>query len=292
MKVLILGVNGMLGHKLYQVLAPLFDVTGTIRGDYANISKYGFFRELKIVCNVNALKIPRVEEVIEQIAPGVVINCIGIIKSRKGAEDRLLDIWINSLLPHQLYQICRRKGMRLIHISTDCVFSGKKGKYCQDDLPDAEDIYGRTKYLGEVSGEWALAIRTSLIGRELSTTNGLVEWFLSNRGNEVNGFTNAIFSGFPTLHFAKIISDIIMNYPNLSGVCHVSAEPISKFELLTIIKEKMELDIGIKEYPDFYCDRSLDSTWFQRETGFKPSSWDRMIDEFTEDAIQYKQWRD
>lgn len=291
MKVMVLGVNGMLGHKLYQVLLPTFDVIGTIRGDYSSISRYGFFRESTIVPNVNALRIDRVEEVIREVNPDVVINCIGIIKQVEEVQDKLLSVWVNSLFPHQLYQICNRGHIRLIHISTDCVFSGRKGNYREDDPSDAEDIYGKTKYLGEVEGEGALTIRTSLIGRELSTTNGLVEWFLSNQGGKVNGFSNVIFSGFPTLHFARVITDIIMDQQNLSGVYHISSIPISKFKLLTLIRERIGLDVEIEEYPDFYCDRSLDSTSYRDKTGFKPPSWEQMIDEFAEDARQYQQWR-
>ncbi len=285
MKVLILGVTGMLGHKLYQVLMPICEVTGTTRGHFNDISRYGFFHKSEIVPGVNALEISRLEKVVEETNPEAVVNCIGIIKSREEAKDRLLSIWVNSLLPHQLYQICRRRGARLIHISTDCVFSGRKGNYHEKDPSDAEDIYGKTKYLGEVDGEGALTIRTSLIGRELSTSNSLVEWFISHRGGKVKGFTNAIFSGFPTIHFARIIGDIIVNHPDLNGIYHISTEPISKFRLLTLIKEKMWLDIEIKEYPDFYCDRSLDSTLFRDKTGFKPLSWEKMISEFAKDAI-------
>jgi dTDP-4-dehydrorhamnose reductase len=292
MKVLILGVTGMLGHKLYQVLTSEFDTTGTIRGTYNDISKYRFFRESAIVPNINALEISRVEEIIKEIGPDVVINCIGIVKSLEKTSGRLLNIWVNSLFPHQLYQCCKRKETRLIHISTDCVFSGKKGNYREDEPSDAEDIYGKTKYLGEVGEDGALTIRTSLIGRELSTSNGLVEWFLSNQGGEVNGFNNAIFTGFPTLHFARIIADVITKYPDLTGIYHVSSEPISKFELLTLAKKKMGLDIRIKEYADFVCDRSLDSTLFRTKTGFIPLPWDEMIEEFAGDAVQYRRWRE
>jgi len=291
MKVLVLGAAGMLGHKLCQILAPIFDVCGTVKEDYADIRRYSFLPESNTMVSVNALEISRVEEVIEQTCPDVLVNCIGIIKSREEAEDRLLSIWVNSLFPHQLYQICGREGVRLIHISTDCVFSGRKGNYCEDDPSDAEDIYGKTKYLGEVSKDGALTIRTSLIGRELSGATSLAEWFFANRGGKVNGFTNAIFSGFPTIHFAMIIADIIANHQNLSGLYHISSEPISKFELLTLINETMELDIKVTEYHDFYCDRSLDSSAYRDETGFSPVSWEIMIDEFAQDALQYRQWR-
>lgn len=291
MRVLILGVTGMLGHKLYQVLSTMFDVAATLRSDYSNVSRYHFFREHDIIPNVNALRISRIEEVIGEINPRVLINCIGIIKSVGEAQDKLVNIWINALFPHQLYEICKRRGIRLIHISTDCVFSGKKGNYREDDPSDAEDIYGKTKYLGEVGGGGALTIRTSLIGRELSTTNNLVEWFQSHQGSKVNGFTNAIFSGFPTVYFAQIIANIIAKEQNLSGVYHISSEPISKFKLLSLIRDKMRLNIEIEEYPDFYCDRSLDSTLYRNKTGFKPLSWEEMIDEFVQDAQQYQQWR-
>jgi len=290
-RVLILGVTGMLGHKLYQVLSTMFDVAATLRSDYSNVSRYHFFREHDIIPNVNALRISRIEEVIGEINPRVLINCIGIIKSVGEAQDKLVNIWINALFPHQLYEICKRRGIRLIHISTDCVFSGKKGNYREDDPSDAEDIYGKTKYLGEVGGGGALTIRTSLIGRELSTTNNLVEWFQSHQGSKVNGFTNAIFSGFPTVYFAQIIANIIAKEQNLSGVYHISSEPISKFKLLSLIRDKMRLNIEIEEYPDFYCDRSLDSTLYRNKTGFKPLSWEEMIDEFVQDAQQYQQWR-
>lgn len=292
MKVLVLGIAGMLGHKLCQVLAPACDVTGTVRGSVSEISDYGILPESNIVGSVDATDVARLGRVIEQVRPDVVVNCVGIIKSRAEAKDRLLSIWVNSLFPHQLYQTCRQAGARLIHISTDCVFSGAKGNYREEDVSDAEDIYGKTKYLGEVSGEGALTMRTSLIGRELSKTTGLVEWFLSNRGGQVNGFTNAIFSGFPTLHLSRIIADIIAHHPNLSGMWHISSEPISKFELLTLIRDRMRLDIAINEEPEFRCDRSLDSGAYRQKTGFTPPPWDMMIEELAKDAEQYRQWRE
>ena len=291
MKVLILGSAGMLGHKLYQVLTPIFDVTGTIRGSYSDISNYDFFQQSRIVPNVDALEMSRLEKVIEEISPHVLINSIGIVKSLEKKKGVLLNIWLNSLLPHQLYQICQAKRIRLIHISTDCVFSGTKGDYREDDPSDAEDIYGKTKYLGEVNGAGALTIRTSLIGRELASTNNLLEWFLVNQGGRVQGFTNAIFSGFPTIDLSSIIADIITEHQNLSGVYHISSEPISKFKLLTLVKKAMELNIEIEEYPDFYCDRSLDSTLYRKETGFTPPSWEEMVDELAEDSVQYLKWR-
>jgi dTDP-4-dehydrorhamnose reductase len=291
MKVLILGSTGMLGHKLYQVLTKKFDVAGTIKGNYESIDKYSFFHTPDIIPNIDAKNISTVEMAINKNKPDVVINCIGIIKSLKEAQDRLISIWINALFPHQLYQICKKNNIRLVHISTDCVFSGRKGNYKETDPSDAEDIYGKTKYLGEIPEENALTVRTSIIGIEISTTNNLMEWFLSNDGKRVNGFVNAIFSGFPTICFAQIISRIITDEQKLNGLYHISSQPISKFKLLTLIRDRMKLNIDIEEYTYYYCDRSLDSSLYQSKTGFKPSSWEEMIDEFAEDAQQYQQWR-
>jgi len=290
-RVLILGANGMLGHKLYQVLSPDFDVTGTIRGDYRDINKYGFFRQSQILPHLDAMKIDQLEQAIVKTKPEVVINCIGVVKSlveKVGISDTT---WLNAQLPHQLYQICRSKAIRLIHISTDCVFSGKKGNYREDDPSDANDIYGKTKYLGEVKGDGALTIRTSIIGRELAGTNGLLEWFLANRGGKVQGYTNAIFSGFPTLHLSRIIADIIMKHQGLNGIYHVASEPISKFNLLTLINNAFGLNIEIEEYPDYRIDRSLDGTLFRKETGFAPLPWQQMVEELAVDAKPYVNWR-
>jgi len=291
MRVLILGANGMLGHKLYQTLIPTTDVIGTIRGNYSDLSRYGFFTESSIVPKINVSDNSRLEAIITQVNPEVLINCVGIVKQLKEAKDRMLSIEINSLLPHKLYQICHHKGIRLIHISTDCVFSGKKGNYSEDDLSDAEDIYGKTKYLGEICEEGALTIRTSIIGRELLTSNGLVEWFISNSNSKTNGYSQAIFSGFPTIHLARIIKNIILDFQDLNGLYQVSSDPINKYKLLDLLNKQLKLNVDITDYPDFYCDRSLNSTLFQNKTGFKPLTWETMIAEFAEDAKQYSYWR-
>lgn len=291
MKILILGSSGMLGHKLYQVLSQKFNVIGSIRDNYQSIARYKFFKERTIISGIDAKNIKTVADLINSQNPQVVINCIGIIKSLQQSQGRLNNIWINSLFPHQLYKICRSKGIRLIHISTDCVFSGKTGNYKESDPADAEDIYGKTKYLGEIDEQHALTIRTSIIGRELSTSNNLVEWFLSNEGKQVNGYTSAIFSGFPTITFAKIIEKIIIEQQQLHGLYHISSEPISKFSLLTMIRDELKLNIDIVQYPHYHCDRSLDSSLFREKTGFKPLSWKKMIAEFAGDTRQYQQWR-
>ncbi len=291
MRVLILGTTGMLGHKLYQTLSSEFEIMGTIRNSFQSIKQYGFYNKSKILTGVDAEDITMVEQVIQKFAPHTVINCVGIIKSLQKSQDRYKIILINALFPHQLYKICRSQGSWLIQVSTDCVYSGKTGNYKESDLSDAEDTYGKTKFLGEIDEADALTIRTSIFGRELSTSNNLVEWLLSNKGKQINGYTNAIFSGFPTITFAKIIATILKEHHELHGVLHIGSEPISKYTLLTTIRDYMGLNIDITEYPDYYCDRSLDSSLFKNKTGFKPPDWDQMIGEFAEDALQYQQWR-
>lgn len=291
LKVLILGATGMLGHKLYQVLRPSMDVVGTIRSGYKIISRYNFLEPTILIPRFDALQPNAPKQVIESIRPDVVVNCIGVINKlvEKAGQDATTRL--NAELPHEIYRICKPKGIRLIHISTDCVFSGKKGNYKDDDPSDAEDLYGKTKYLGEVNGEGALTLRTSIIGRELNSSYGLLEWLISNRGGQVQGWTNAIFSGFPTLHLSRIIADVITNHPDLSGLFNVSSEPITKYDLLSLINNALGLNIVIKESPEPKEDKSLDSTKFRKATGFTPLPWGTMVKELAEDAVPYSKWR-
>jgi len=291
LKVLIFGATGMLGHKLYQVLKPGHDVVSTIRSGYKTISRYGFMEPTILVPRFDALAPNASKQVIESIQPDVVVNCIGVLKNLVPKVGEVPTRYLNAELPHEMYRICRLRGIRLIHISTDCVFSGKKGNYTEDDPSDAEDLYGQTKYQGELREPGALTIRTSIIGRELHTTNGLLEWLIANRGKEVNGWANAIFSGFPTLHLSRIIADIIDKHPDLEGLYNVSAEPISKYTLLTLINNTFGLNVTIKAVDEPREDRSLDSTRFRKATGFTPLPWQPMIKEMAADAELYSKWR-
>ncbi len=293
MKVLILGANGMLGHKLYQVLTQedRLDVCGTIRGVKNQLPQCIAYINLGMLELFEHMETCRDEiwyELISGINPDVVINCIGIIDKGANAYDMLR---VNSLFPLQLKLLCANTDTRLIHISTDCVFSGDEGGYTEGSPADATDVYGKTKYLGEVTGDNVLTIRTSIIGRETVRSRGLLEWFISNRGGTVNGYDNAIFSGFPTVTFAGIIKDIILNHPGLHGLYHIAAEPINKYALLSMIDSPMDLGIKIVRLPAFRCDRSLNATKFNKATGFKPRPWGIMLDELAKDAKQYEAWR-
>ncbi len=273
-KVLILGANGMLGHQACRTLSHHFDVWGTVR---QMKPIYDFLPEDRILTYVDATDVETVEDAIEHVQPDVVVNCIGIIKQIKAASDPITSIFVNAMFPHMLARECTARGIRLIHISTDCVFLGTKGMYIEEDAADALDMYGRTKQLGEVR-EPHLTIRTSIIGRELDTQNGLLEWFLSQNGKTINGFRKAIFSGLTTQTLSEVLIELIQNHPKLSGLYHVSAAPIDKYSLLSMIRATLALDINIDPKDEPEIDRSLDNTHFQNVTGWIPPSWPVMVE--------------
>ena len=290
MNILVLGGSGMLGHKLSQVLAPRFDTYSTVRGAAAGYRRYGIFDEDRLVGNVRAEDFATVEDAFVAVEPQVVVNCIGIVKQDASAKDPIASIMVNSLFPQRVAQLASNTGARLLQLSTDCVFSGRQGNYGEDDTPDAEDLYGRSKLLGEVAGERLLTIRTSMIGRELGGSHGLLEWFLS-QSTSVRGFKRAVFSGFTTTALAGIIAEIIDQHPELNGIWHVAAERISKFDLLTLLKQSYGLATQIEPDDSFACDRSLNATRFREATGIKPPSWPEMIDEMHADPTPYEEIR-
>lgn len=281
MKILILGGDGMLGHQLLDYLSARFNVWATLRKDPGNYLPFKKFNEKSTLFNVEVSSTGVLEKIIVDIKPDIVINCIGIVKQRKEAEDAIESIKINSLLPHQLLLLCEKHNARLIQVSTDCVFTGVHGNYVETDIPDATDIYGRSKLLGEVIAENSITLRTSIIGLELSRKQGLIEWFLAQRGT-IHGYSNAIFTGFTTLELASIIDDLITKHTSLSGLWHVSSNPISKYQLLCDLAFKLDRkDLEILEDKEFQCDRSLNGSKFNIATGYMPPSWDEMLDKLT-----------
>jgi dTDP-4-dehydrorhamnose reductase len=278
MKILILGGDGMLGHQLLRSFMTRHDVRVTLKQSPPLYEKYGIFNTRNTYYGVYANVFESLVEVAGDFKPEAIINCIGIVKQRSTAKESIPSLEINALLPHRLAVICKAIGSRLIHLSTDCVFSGKKGNYLESDLSDAEDLYGQTKYLGEVQEEHCLTLRTSIIGRELSRKKSLFEWFLAQQ-NSIKGFTKAQYNGFTTIEMARIIEKMLLEYPSASGVYQVSSEPISKYDLLRLIREKMNKNIEIESNDTFMCDRTLDSTRFRREFNYTPPSWSEMIEE-------------
>ncbi len=268
LRVLILGGSGMLGHKLWQIFSPRFETFVTFRGDPEDFLRFDLFDKDRVVGGLSADDVAGFARVLKEIKPKAVVNCIGIVKQDAAAKDPVTSITVNSLFPHRLARACNEFGARLIHLSTDCVFSGRKGNYTEDDACDAEDLYGRTKLLGEVTDQNCLTVRTSMIGREFNGAHGLVEWFLSQQAKHVRGFRRAIFSGFTTLALAEILADVINRHPRLSGLYHVSSGPISKFDLLSLIRDVYGVKVEIEPDETFVCDRSLDCTRFREATGF------------------------
>ena len=291
MKALILGGSGMLGHKVYQKFKNRFDTYATFR-DFSQYKKYNIFEENHAIHPFSCENPKNLNDILAGIRPDFVVNCIGITKHQLIADNPIQMITTNSLFPHILSHACGQINAKLILISTDCVFSGKAGQYKENDFSDADDLYGRTKYLGEVAKtENTLTIRTSIIGRELKTSLGLLEWFLSQKTGKVKGYKNAIFSGFTTEALSDILINIIEKQKTIYGLYNISADAINKFDLLNLINRIFKLRTEIVPFEDFYCDRSLNSSKFKEITGIKPLSWENMISNMLKDNEQYNDWR-
>jgi dTDP-4-dehydrorhamnose reductase len=277
MKILVLGASGMLGSAMVRVLSKKSDwhVYGTIRSEKW---RYFFSEDLsnRLISGIDVEQNDSLMRAFLRIRPDVVINCVGLVKQLAEAEDPLQTIPLNTLLPHRLARLCELSSARLVHISTDCVFSGEKGAYRETDLSDAKDLYGKSKFLGEVYYPNTITLRTSIIGHELQSSHGLVEWFLSQK-ETCKGFRRAIFSGLPTVALAELIRDIIILRPELSGLYHVAAQPISKYDLLCLIADVYGKSILISPDDGLKIDRSLNATSFQKETGYVAPLWPELI---------------
>ena len=289
MKVLIIGATGMLGYSLFSNLSTYsqIDVFGTVR---SLKDKEHFYKDKldKLFFDIDVHNIDTIETVISHVKPNIVINCIGLIKQHGISKQHIDAISINSLLPHQIANICDLNDAKLIHFSTDCVFSGNTGAYIENDVPDAEDLYGKTKFLGEVSYAPHLTLRTSIIGHELTSQVSLIDWFLSQNG-QTKGFSKAIFSGLPTCFVAKLIAEHILPKHDLSGLYHLSVDPIDKFTLLKLVADIYNKKIDIEESSDLVIDRSLNSERIKQELGFDTPSWHSLISDMHNDfKVKYE----
>ncbi|ELB1198587.1 SDR family oxidoreductase [Escherichia coli] len=285
-KILIVGANGMLGSSLLRYFSSIgdYEVLGTTRSMVV-AKQFEQKHNVKIIDNVDVIDFKRLETVVVEHKPNIVFNCVGIIKQLDAAKNNILSIEINSLLPHKLAQLCSAHSAKLIHFSTDCIFKGTKGNYVEDDESDAIDLYGKSKFLGEVEYNGHLTLRTSIIGHELGSNHSLVDWFLSQK-KSVKGFTNAIFSGLPTCYMAEVIHKYVLPN-NLAGLFHLSVEPISKYDLLNIIKIVYGVSTDIEPTNEFKIDRSLNSTLFRNKTNFVPESWDKLIEKMKDEYNKY-----
>ena len=282
MKVLVFGASGMIGSAMFRVLSSTkeWQVWGTLRSDEANRFFSGDQQD-KLVAGVDVEKHDALVRIFARVKPDVVINCIGVVKQLAEADDPLTAIPINALLPHRLARLCQVAGARLVHVSTDCVFSGSRGGYVEADAPDAGDLYGRSKLMGEVGYNNAVTLRTSIIGHELASAHGLVGWFLAQPGR-VKGFTRAVFSGLPTVELARVIQQHVIPHPELCGTYHVSVAPINKYELLKLVAAAYGRGNDIVPDDKLAIDRSLNSDRFRAATGYQPPSWPDLVQRMRE----------
>lgn len=277
MKVLVLGVTGMLGYSLFSNLKE--DNSLSVYGTARSISnKDNFFNNYleSIIADVDVSNWKTITKTFSEVQPDIVINCIGLIKQHSISKQHINAIEINSLLPHRLASLCDEYGAKLIHFSTDCVFKGDQGMYKNDAEANSTDLYGRSKALGEVSYGNHLTLRTSIIGHELNSKVSLVDWFLS-QDKETNGFCNAIFSGLPTCYIAKLLIEKILPNKDLKGIYNLSVNPIDKYTLLNLISDVYGKEIFINKYDDFYIDRSLNSKVLRDIIDFTPPDWNELI---------------
>jgi len=281
-KLLVFGANGMLGHVLWEEAnVQGLDVFGTMR--HIPKAHENLFEKDRILLGVEAEREETVIRTLQRAHPDVVVNCIGIVKQSPTINDPIRSIKVNSLFPHVLARDCADVGSRLIHVSTDCVFSGSKGHYKESDQPDPADFYGLSKLMGEPNEKNVLVLRTSMFGPELGTSHGLLEWFIAQKGKTVPGFVNSIFSGFYTRSLARLVLQIAIHYPSISGVRHLSVEAINKYELLRRIREACHLPIEIIPNASVRLNRSLDSTRIRSECDLEFPSWDEMTNQLAMD---------
>lgn len=272
----------MLGHQLLMLLREHHDVKVTLRQEFAAYRNFPQFTPENSFSGVDVRVSDRVLAVLSDFHPHAVVNAVGIVKQRPEGLEVIPNLEINALLPHRLWLICRAIGARFIHISTDCVFSGLRGHYREDDRPDPVDIYGHSKLLGEVAERGAITLRTSIIGLALARNTSLIDWFLL-QDKRVAGYRNAIFSGFTTKELSRVMQSLLEQYPDASGLYHLSSSPISKYELLVQLKSRLGRSLEIVPDDEIRIDRSLDSSRFRGQFNYSPPSWSEMLDELAED---------
>jgi dTDP-4-dehydrorhamnose reductase len=276
-RVLILGASGMLGNAMLRTLSQsdAYEVWGTARSDGV-LKHFDAALAKRIITGIDVENVDSLTSLLAAVRPSAVINCIGLVKQLAQADDPLSALPINALLPHRLARLCSLVGARFVHISTDCVFNGRKGDYLESDPSDAEDLYGRSKYLGEVSYPHAITLRTSIIGHELSSAHGLVGWFLAQEGT-VKGYRKAIFSGLPTVELSRVVRDVVLPNLELSGLYHVAAQPIAKYDLLQLVRDAYGKTIVIEPDDRVAIDRSLNAERFREATGYVAAPWPELV---------------
>lgn len=289
--VAVLGGTGMLGHKLSQLWAERFDCWATVRGDALSDASAAVLDPSRTLTGVTADDPDSVGRALDRCGAEVVVNCVGVVKQALAPGDEADAIRVNALFPHELAVRCQSRGVRVLQVSTDCVFAGDRGAYREDSIPDARDIYGRSKLLGELEGEGRVTVRTSIVGRELEHGHGLVEWLEAQEGRAVPGFTRAVFSGLTTAGLADELGEVIERRPEMTGVWHVGGEPIAKHDLLVLLRDALALDVEVVPDDSMQVDRSLNSERYRRATGRTPPTWPDMVRALAEDPTPYHRIR-
>jgi dTDP-4-dehydrorhamnose reductase len=292
-KIVVLGGAGMLGHKMFQRLGERFPETYcTLREDpqAEPFRRVDLLQKPTVIQGVDVTDFGKLRETLALLRPDFVVNCVGIIKQRDEAKSAIPSITINSLLPHKLAAMAREWGGRVIHFSTDCVFSGKRGGYTEDDDSDADDLYGKSKFLGEVACENALTLRTSIIGREIVEHRSLLDWFLGQNHKIVRGYCKVIYSGVTTNHMADVVTNVIENHVDLHGLYQVVSDPISKFDLLSLIRDAYRLQIEIEPENETFSDRSMKGGKLRSAIGYQCPGWTELVRQLAEDSTPYESW--
>jgi len=289
MKVVVLGASGLIGHKLFEKLSKRYETYGTLRLK-VEVYDNDFFKDYdNFIDQIDVHDFNNLIKNLNRINPDVILNCVGITKRKNEINLPLESIYVNSIFPHKLLNWAISNNKRLIHFSTDCVFNGKEGNYSELSLTNSEDNYGRTKALGEVNSKNGLTIRSSFIGRELLTNSELLEWFLSQKNESIKGFKNAMYSGVSTNFLAKTVGDIIEFFPELYGLRQLSIKnPISKYDLLMIAKDKFNKSVDIIADKKFKIDASLNGDLLRKEISYGNPNWNDMMEELCADNKYYK----
>jgi dTDP-4-dehydrorhamnose reductase len=292
MRCLVIGGGGMLGHQLLRSWRDRYEVRVTLRGALADYRACGLFTRANTYDGLDVRDTDRLLRILGEFRPSAVVNAVGIVKQRSAAKQALPSLEINAVFPHRLRLLCAAVGARLVHISTDCVFNGRRGGYTEQDHADAEDLYGLSKYLGEVGEAPAVTLRSSIIGQELEHKQGLVEWFLAQRGR-IKGFTRALYTGLTTLEMARVIERVLLEHSDLHGVWQVASRPINKYELLCTLAGLLgRRDVTIEPDEGFACDRTLAGEAFEQRTGYQAPGWDAMLGELAEQIKEKGAWHE
>jgi dTDP-4-dehydrorhamnose reductase len=293
MRIVVIGGAGMLGHKMFQILRERFPGTVcTTREDVRNppFDRVELLQGDDVIRGVDVMDFDRLHGTLRELRPDFIVNCVGIVKQRQEAQMAIPSITINSLLPHKLAAFAGAWGGRVIHPSTDCVFDGKRGGYTEADDSSAEDLYGKSKFLGEVHCDNGLTLRTSIIGRELVEHRSLLDWFLMQQGKTVRGFRRVIYSGVTTNQLAEVVTLVIQKSPGLHGLFQVVSQPISKHDLLCLIRDAYKLEVNIVPEDREVSDRSMKGDKFREATGYVSPPWTELVRRLAEDPTPYTEW--